>query len=63
MERGIAHCILWCGTRHMTADGRTEGNIDRDVLRQAMGGTQAFRHDLKRHVPCRAGQTSWSAAA
>eukprot|EP00959_Pyramimonas_sp_CCMP1952_P240377 5023493-Pyramimonas_sp.AAC.1 len=63
MERGIAHCIQWWDTRGMTADGHTKGSIDRDMLLPVMGGTQSFKHDLERHIPYRAGQTSRSAAA
>eukprot|EP00959_Pyramimonas_sp_CCMP1952_P341841 7160796-Pyramimonas_sp.AAC.1 len=63
MERGIAHSIQWCDTRDMTADGHTKGSIVREMLLQAMGGTQSFKYDLKRHTPYRAGQTSRPAAA
>eukprot|EP00959_Pyramimonas_sp_CCMP1952_P043488 909498-Pyramimonas_sp.AAC.1 len=31
MERGIVHCVQWCDTRDMTADGHTKGSIDRDM--------------------------------
>eukprot|EP00959_Pyramimonas_sp_CCMP1952_P053440 1118050-Pyramimonas_sp.AAC.1 len=63
MERGIAHSIQWCDTRDMTADGHTKGGIGRERLLQVMGGIQTFKHDLKRHAPYRAGQTSSSDAA
>eukprot|EP00959_Pyramimonas_sp_CCMP1952_P169371 3537996-Pyramimonas_sp.AAC.1 len=29
MERGIVRSIQWCDTRDMTADGHTQGSIDR----------------------------------
>ena len=58
MERGIVHCVQWCDTRDMTADGHTKGSIDRDLIYQVMDGIQAFKYDLKKHVPYRAGQTS-----
>eukprot|EP00959_Pyramimonas_sp_CCMP1952_P147625 3089205-Pyramimonas_sp.AAC.1 len=63
MERGIAHSTHWRNTRDMTADGHTTGGIDRDMLLQVTEGMQAFKHDLKRHAPYRAGQTSSSDAA
>eukprot|EP00959_Pyramimonas_sp_CCMP1952_P144422 3023287-Pyramimonas_sp.AAC.1 len=63
MERGIVDSIQWCDTRDMTADGHTNGSIDRDMILQVMGGTQTFKRDLKRHAPYRAGQTSSSDAA
>eukprot|EP00959_Pyramimonas_sp_CCMP1952_P016476 349448-Pyramimonas_sp.AAC.1 len=63
MERGIVHSIQWCDTRDMTAVGHTKGNIDGDMLLQVMGGIKTFKHDLKRHTPYRAGQTSSSDAA
>eukprot|EP00959_Pyramimonas_sp_CCMP1952_P240100 5017442-Pyramimonas_sp.AAC.1 len=63
MERGIVHSIQWCDTRDMTADGHTKGSIDRGMLLQVMGGTQSFKHDSKRHIPSRAGQTTSSEAA
>ena len=58
MERGIVHCVQWCDTRDMSADGHTKGSIDRELLYQAMIGNQIFKYDLKKHVPFRAGQTS-----
>eukprot|EP00959_Pyramimonas_sp_CCMP1952_P117780 2462326-Pyramimonas_sp.AAC.1 len=63
MERAIVHGIQWCDTRDMTADGRTKGIIDRDMLLQVMGGTESFNHDLKRPTSYRAGQTTSSEAA
>eukprot|EP00959_Pyramimonas_sp_CCMP1952_P094815 1983357-Pyramimonas_sp.AAC.1 len=63
MEREIAHSIQWCDTRDMTADGRTKGGIDREMLLQVMGGTQSFKHDLKHHALYRASQASRSAVA
>eukprot|EP00959_Pyramimonas_sp_CCMP1952_P173555 3626636-Pyramimonas_sp.AAC.1 len=63
MERGIVHSIQWCETRDMTADGHTKGGIDREMVLQVMGGLQTFKHDLKRHTPYRAGQTTNSQAA
>eukprot|EP00959_Pyramimonas_sp_CCMP1952_P405044 8489071-Pyramimonas_sp.AAC.1 len=63
MERGIVHSIQWCDTRDMTADGQTKGGIDRETLLQVMGGMHTFKHDLKRHTPYRAGQTTSSEAA
>eukprot|EP00959_Pyramimonas_sp_CCMP1952_P417679 8750838-Pyramimonas_sp.AAC.1 len=57
MERGIVHCVQWCDTRDLIADGRAERNIEKNSLMQVMGGTQSFNHDLKRHIPYRAGQT------
>eukprot|EP00959_Pyramimonas_sp_CCMP1952_P044208 924008-Pyramimonas_sp.AAC.1 len=63
MERGIVRSIQWCDTRGMTADGHTKGSIDREMLLQVMGGIQTFKHDLKRHTPYRASQTSSSDAA
>eukprot|EP00959_Pyramimonas_sp_CCMP1952_P032260 677176-Pyramimonas_sp.AAC.1 len=63
MEREIVRSIQWCDTRDMTADGHTKGSVNREMLLQVMGGTQSFKHDLKRHTPYRAGQTSRSAAA
>ena len=58
MERGFVHCVQWCDTRDMSADGHTKGSIDRDLLYQVMEGIQAFKYDLKKHVPFRAGQTN-----
>merc|ERR1712086_30635 len=58
MERGIVHCVQWCDTRDMSADGHTKGSIDRELLYQAMNGNQIFKYDLKKHVPFRAGQTN-----
>eukprot|EP00959_Pyramimonas_sp_CCMP1952_P289688 6058560-Pyramimonas_sp.AAC.1 len=58
MERGIAHGIQWCDTRDMTADGHAKGSIDIYMLVQVIGGTRSFKHDLKRHTPYRAGQTT-----
>eukprot|EP00959_Pyramimonas_sp_CCMP1952_P442854 9270591-Pyramimonas_sp.AAC.1 len=43
MERGIVRSIQWCDTRDMTADGRTKGSIDRELLLQVMGGKQTFQ--------------------
>eukprot|EP00959_Pyramimonas_sp_CCMP1952_P447313 9365759-Pyramimonas_sp.AAC.1 len=63
MERGIVHIIQWCDTRDLTADGHTKGSIDREMPLQVTGGIQAFKYDLKRHTPHRAGQTSSSDAA
>eukprot|EP00959_Pyramimonas_sp_CCMP1952_P410723 8607023-Pyramimonas_sp.AAC.1 len=63
MERGVVHSIHWCDTRDMAAEDHTKGSIDREMLLQIMGGAQSFKHDLKRHTPYRAGQTSRSAAA
>eukprot|EP00959_Pyramimonas_sp_CCMP1952_P315980 6613440-Pyramimonas_sp.AAC.1 len=63
MERGIVHNIQWCDTRDMTAYGHTKGSIDREMLSQVMGGIQTCKHDLRRHSPYRAGQTSISDAA
>ena len=60
MERDVVHCVQWCDTRDMTADGHTKGSIDRDLIYQVMDGIQAFKYDLKKHVPFRAGQTSTS---
>eukprot|EP00959_Pyramimonas_sp_CCMP1952_P414151 8677133-Pyramimonas_sp.AAC.1 len=37
IERGLAHSIQRCDTRDTTADGHTKGNIDREMLLQAMG--------------------------
>ena len=58
MERGIVHCVQWCDTLDMSADGHTKGSIDRDLLYQVMEGIQAFKYDLKKHVPFRAAQTN-----
>ena len=58
MERGIVHCVQWCDTRDMTADGHTKGSIDRALIYQVMDGRQAFKDVLKKHVPFRAGRTS-----
>ena len=58
MERGIVHCVQWCDTRDMTADGHTKGSIDRDLIYQVMDGIQAFKYGLKKHVPFRTGWTS-----
>ena len=58
MERGIVHCVQWCDTRDMSADGHTKGSIDRDLLYQVMEGIQGFNYDLKKHVPFRAAQTN-----
>eukprot|EP00959_Pyramimonas_sp_CCMP1952_P206716 4322992-Pyramimonas_sp.AAC.1 len=58
MERGIAYSIQLCDTRDMTADGHTNGTIDRDTLLQVMGSTPSFKRDFKRHTPYRAGQTA-----
>eukprot|EP00959_Pyramimonas_sp_CCMP1952_P125142 2616250-Pyramimonas_sp.AAC.1 len=63
MERGIVHSIQWCDIRDMTADGHTKGSIDREMLPQVTGGIHTFKHDLKKHAPYRAGQTSSSGAA
>eukprot|EP00959_Pyramimonas_sp_CCMP1952_P424259 8886544-Pyramimonas_sp.AAC.1 len=63
MERGIVHSIQWCDTRDMPADGHTKGSIDRDMPLQVMGGKRTFKHDLQRHTPYRAGQSSSSDAA
>eukprot|EP00959_Pyramimonas_sp_CCMP1952_P399782 8376795-Pyramimonas_sp.AAC.1 len=63
MERGIVHSVQECNTRDMTAHGHTKGSIDREMLLQVIRRTQPFTHDLKRHAPYRAGQTSRSAAA
>eukprot|EP00959_Pyramimonas_sp_CCMP1952_P079959 1671675-Pyramimonas_sp.AAC.2 len=63
MERGIAHSIQRRDTRDMTADGHIKGGIDREMPLQVTGGKQAFKHDLRRHTPYRAGQTSSSDAA
>eukprot|EP00959_Pyramimonas_sp_CCMP1952_P472299 9499820-Pyramimonas_sp.AAC.1 len=57
MDRGAVHCAQWCDTRDTTADGHTKGSIDRGMLLQAMGGAQSFKHDLKRRISYRAGQT------
>ena len=58
MERGIVHCVQWCDTRDMSADGHAKGSIDRDLLYKVMEGIQAFKYDLKKHVPFRAAQTN-----
>merc|ERR1712086_164194 len=58
MERGIVHCVQWCDTRDMSADGHTKGSTDRDLIYQVMEGIQAFKYDLKKHIPFRAGQTN-----
>eukprot|EP00959_Pyramimonas_sp_CCMP1952_P322520 6749077-Pyramimonas_sp.AAC.1 len=63
VERGIAHSIQWRDTRDMTADGRTKGSIDREMLPQGMRGIQSMNHDLKSHTPYQAGRISCSAAA
>ena len=53
MERGIVHCVQWCDTRDMTADGHTKGSIDREGLLEVMSGTQSFKYDVKQFVPYR----------
>ena len=58
LERGIVHCVQWCDTRDMSADGHTKGSIDRDLLYKVMDGIQTFKYDLKKHVPFRAAQTN-----
>ena len=40
-DRGIVQSVQWCDTRDMTADGHTKGSIDRDLLLQAMSGSQS----------------------
>ena len=58
MERNIVHCIQWCDTRDMTADGHTKGSIDRELLLQVMSGYQSFKHEVKKYVPYRASGTT-----
>ena len=58
MERNIVHCVQWCDTRDMTADGHTKGSIDRELLLQVMSGYQSFKHELKKYVPHRASGTT-----
>eukprot|EP00959_Pyramimonas_sp_CCMP1952_P294767 6165265-Pyramimonas_sp.AAC.1 len=60
MERGIVHCVQWCDTRDVTADGNTIRSIDRDMLLHVMGGTPCFKHDLKPHAPYMTGQITSS---
>ena len=54
MERNIVHCVQWCDTRDMTADGHTKGSIDRELLLQVMSGIQSFKHEVNKYVPYRA---------
>eukprot|EP00959_Pyramimonas_sp_CCMP1952_P139354 2916528-Pyramimonas_sp.AAC.1 len=63
MGRGIVHSAQSCDTRAMTADGHAEGNIDRDMRSQVMGGAQSFKRDLTRRTPYRADQTNSPEAA
>eukprot|EP00959_Pyramimonas_sp_CCMP1952_P164321 3435157-Pyramimonas_sp.AAC.1 len=46
--------MQWCDARGTTADGRTEGSIQRDLSLQVMAGTQSFERELKTHTPHRA---------
>eukprot|EP00959_Pyramimonas_sp_CCMP1952_P427249 8948083-Pyramimonas_sp.AAC.1 len=38
MDIGIVHNVQWCDTRDLTADGRTKGSIDRELLLEVMSG-------------------------
>ena len=57
MERGIVERVQWCDTRGMTADGRTKGSIDRELLLRVMAGQLSFNHELKRRAPYRPGRS------
>eukprot|EP00959_Pyramimonas_sp_CCMP1952_P196561 4109719-Pyramimonas_sp.AAC.1 len=63
MDRGTVYSIQWCDTRDMTADGHANRIIDNNLILQVMGGTQSFKHELKRHAPYLAGQTASFGAA
>ena len=54
-----AHVRCWTAdTKDMTADGHTNGVIDRDLPLKAMSGAQHFPHKLKLYWPFRGGGQS-----
>jgi len=58
LQLKLIQAIQWCDTRDMVADGHTKGSIDRELLLQLMRGHQAYKHEVKRHEPFRAGEKS-----
>ena len=47
LDLGVLTAIVWLDTRDMTADGLTEGAVDRVALQQAMRGTVWFTHGAR----------------
>ena len=53
LQIGNIRILQWCDTRDMTADGHTEGCIDRAMLLKIMRGEQSYEHATKQHEPAR----------
>ena len=51
LQLRIIQMIQWCDTRDMTANGHTNGCIDRKLLLDLMSGIQQFSHNLKTFKP------------